>query len=217
MLTIDIDYIQRALNNPLPGVSGQEKMAPRPSTNVINRWMIPDHCREAGVLLLLYPRPIRSWGSDGHLQEFYLAFTRRPDYLSSHKGQISFPGGRREEGESLEATALRETHEELGVSPDTIEIIGKLSTLYTPPSNYCIYPFVAFSSTRPAFQPNQVEVAELIEAPVSLLLDPANRKEETWSFENYGERQIPFFDIFGHKVWGATAMILSEFLMLLTN
>lgn len=210
MLAIDIDYIQRALNNPLPGVSGQEKMAPRPSTGVTNRWIIPDYCREAGVLLLLYPRA-------DQLQELHLVFTRRPDYLSSHKGQISFPGGRREDGEALEVTAIRETQEELGVRPDTIKIIGKLSTLYTPPSNFCIYPFVAFSQTRPAFQPNHVEVAELIEAPFSLLLDPAIRKEETWSFENFGERQIPFFDIFGHKVWGATAMILSEFLMLLAN
>jgi 8-oxo-dGTP pyrophosphatase MutT (NUDIX family) len=136
--------------------------------------------------------------------------------MSSHSGQISFPGGRREHNETLEATALRETTEELGVPPEQLKLIGRLSSLYTPPSNFCIYPFIAFCATRPDFQPNVLEVAELIEAPLSLLLDPATYKEELWHFENYGERRIPFFDVFGHKVWGATAMILSEFLTLLT-
>lgn len=207
-----IEDIQEALTNPLPGVTGQIKMAPAPIGHQLNRWEIPDTCREAGVLLLFYP-----CNTNGRRSELYLTLTRRREYPGVHSGQISLPGGRREEGESLQATALRETTEEIGVSPEKIEIIGRLSSLYTPPSNFCIYPFVAFSPTRPTFQPDPREVAELIEVPLDLLVDPTIRKEETRHFESYGERYIPFFDIYGHKVWGATAMILSEFLVLLNN
>ena len=76
---------------------------------------------------------------------------------------------------------------------------------------------MAFSPIRPIFQPDPREVAELIEVPLGFLSDPSIRKEETWHFENYGNRQVPFFDVYGHKVWGATAMILSEFLTLLNG
>jgi len=207
-----VEDIQEALTNPLPGLAGQIKMAPAPVGSQLNRWAIPDNCREAGVLLLFYP-----YNDNGHCSELYLTLTRRREYPGVHSGQISLPGGRREKNESLQATALRETTEEIGVLSEKLEVMGQLSTLYTPPSNFCIYPFVAFSPTRPTFQPDPREVAELIEVPLDLLIDPAIRKKETWHFENYGERQVPFFDVYGHKVWGATAMILSEFLMLLIN
>ena len=207
-----IEDVQEALANPLPGLTGQIKMAPAPIGNQFNRWEVPDHCREAGVLLLFYP-----YKANGYKPELYLTLTRRHEYPGVHSGQISLPGGRREKGESLQTTALRETTEEIGVSPEKIEVMGELSVLYTPPSNFCIYPFVAFSPARPTFQPDPREVAELIEVPLDLLVDPTIRKEETWHFENYGKRQVPFFDVYGHKVWGATAMILSEFLMLLVD
>jgi len=207
-----VEDIQEALINPLPGLTGQIKMAPAPIGNPLNRWAIPDNCREASVLLLFYP-----YNDNGRSPELYLTLTRRREYPGVHSGQISLPGGRREKDESLQATALRETTEEIGVSPAKLEVMGQLSTLYTPPSNFCIYPFVAFSPTRPTFQPDPREVAELIEVPLDLLVDPVIRKKETWHFENYGKRQVPFFDVYGHKVWGATAMILSEFLTLLIN
>jgi 8-oxo-dGTP pyrophosphatase MutT (NUDIX family) len=144
-----------------------------------------------------------------------LVLIRRPEYPGVHGGQISLPGGRREVGEPLPATALREAREEIGLDPETVEIIGQLSPLYTPPSNFYIFPFVAFSPNQPLFQPNANEVAEIIETPLRLLQNPAHRKEESWYFQNYGERRVPFFDVYGHQVWGATAMILSEFLTLL--
>jgi 8-oxo-dGTP pyrophosphatase MutT (NUDIX family) len=205
-----IEMIQEALAKPLPGITAQKRLAPQPTTGKYNRWHIPEDCRQASVLLLLYP-----YSCDQ--PEFYLALTRRPEYPGAHSGQISLPGGRREGPESLQQTALRETTEEIGVLPEVVEVIGQLSPLYTPPSNFCIYPFVGFSCTRPAFQVNPREVAELIEAPLNLFLKPEVYKEEIWSFQNLGERQIPFFDVFGHKVWGATAMILSEFLALLAQ
>jgi 8-oxo-dGTP pyrophosphatase MutT (NUDIX family) len=214
-----IDEIRYALTGPLPGLAGQIKMAPQPRTGQSNRWDRPDNYREASVLLLLYPHlPLDGHGPSPRSAEPELHFVliHRPEYPGDvHGGQISLPGGRREEGESLPATALREAAEEIGLIPEAVEIVGQLSPLYTPPSNFYIFPFVAFSPSRPMFQPNPYEVAELIETPLSLLLDSANRKEEIWYFQNYGERRIPFFDIFGHRVWGATAMILSEFLALL--
>jgi 8-oxo-dGTP pyrophosphatase MutT (NUDIX family)/uncharacterized membrane protein len=197
----------------LPGQAGQIKMAPEPPAGRgANRWDKPDNCREAGVLLLLYPHI-----TNGHTPELHVLLTRRTEYPGVHSGQISFPGGRREGQESLQTTALREAMEEVGVLPATLEIIGQLSRLYTPPSNFCIYPFVGFSSTRSSFRLDPQEVAELIETPLSLLLNPTVRKEEIWNFEEYGQRRVPFFDIFGHKVWGATAMMLSEFLTLLAD
>ncbi len=201
--------VRQALTAPLPGVAGQIKMAPEPMDGQIGRWDKVDGYREAGVLLLLYPHITNT------RPELHIALTRRPEYPGTHSGQISFPGGRREGGESLQATALRETLEEVGVLPETLEVIGQLSSLYTPPSNFCIYPFVAFSSTRPTFRLDSVEVAELIETPLSLLLDSATRKEEIWRLPDNVQRRVPFFDVFGHRVWGATAMMLSEFLALL--
>jgi 8-oxo-dGTP pyrophosphatase MutT (NUDIX family) len=206
-----LEDIRRALAGPLPGIEGQIKMAPQLRADQVNRWETPDNYREASVLLLLYPHTTNGWSGP----ELHVVLTRRPEYPGAHSGQISLPGGRREGDESLQTTALREVYEEIGLAPSTIEVIGQLSPLYTPPSNFYIYPFIGYSAARPAFQPDAKEVAELIEAPLSLLQNPASHKEEIWHFPNYGERRVPFFDVFGHHVWGATAMILSEFLILL--
>jgi 8-oxo-dGTP pyrophosphatase MutT (NUDIX family) len=192
-------------------------MGPEQRLDLPSRWEDPDDCREAAVLLLLYPTLPSQDGANiqPHQPELHFVLIRRPVYSGVHSGQISLPGGQREDGEELAATALRETQEEIGLAPETVEIIGQLSPLYIPPSNFCIYPFVAASPGRPAFQSNLREVAELIETPLNLLFNPAIRQEETWNFPNYGERLVPFYNIYGHKVWGATAMILSEFLILL--
>lgn len=214
LLTPVINAIRQALSGPLPGQAGQIKMVPEPPPDQRNRFDQPEDCREAAVLLLLYPHIN---GTGALSPELYFVLTRRVEYPGVHSGQISLPGGRREEDELLPVTALRETYEEVGLAPETIEIMGQLSPLYTPPSNFCIYPFVAFCPTRPVFQASAQEVAELIETPLSLLFNPAIRKEEMWQLKNYGERRVPFYDIFGHRVWGATAMILSEFLTLLQS
>jgi 8-oxo-dGTP pyrophosphatase MutT (NUDIX family) len=213
-----IEDIRQALVRPLPGMAGQKKMAPQPPAQSEDRWHCPVDCREAAVLLLLYPARTNNYQhkpGKSSLPELHILLTRRTEYPGVHSGQISFPGGRREGQETLWETALRETKEEVGVLPDTLEIMGRLSSLYVPASNFCIYPFVAFTSSRPTFYLDSEEVAEIIELPLSLLLDPANRKEEVWQFQKYGERLVPFFDVFGHRVWGATAMMLGEFLALL--
>lgn len=158
---------------------------------------------------MLYPHRLTS--------ELHFVLIRRPEYPGVHSGQIALPGGRREGSESLEQTALRETKEEIGVRAVTLEVIGALSPLYTPPSNFCIYPFVAYSLIHPTFQPDPREVAEVVEVPLRLLLDLSIRRVETWHFEQIGARRVPFFDVYGHHVWGATAMILSEFITMLDN
>ncbi len=204
---LTIADIRIALSGLLPGVEAQAKMAPQPARGIPHRWDIPNDCREAGVLLLLYaPTPTA---------ELHIVMMRRPEYPGTHGGQVSLPGGRREAGETMRQTALRETMEEIGLSPETLEIIGRLSPLYIPPSHFCTYPYVAYSPAHPHFQPDEKEVAEIIETPLSLLLDPTIRQAEMWQFPEIGERRIPFFDVFGHQVWGATAMILIEFLTLL--
>ncbi len=210
--SLSYEDIKQALAAPLPGAAGQRKMAPQPRPGEVERWLQPADCREAGVLLLLYPHC-----PNGAKPALHLVLMRRPEYPGVHSGQISLPGGRREGQESLQTTALRETMEEIGVLPDKIEIIGQLTPLYTPPSNFCIFPFVAFSTSRPTFCVDPQEVAELVETSLDHLLNPAAAREEIWHFEHYGPRRVPFFEVDGHKVWGATAMILSEFITLLTN
>ena len=180
-------------------------MAPERRLHLDRRTLIQPNHREGAVLLLLYPGPG---------DELHFILTRRPEYNGHHSGQMSFPGGRREPGEPLSATALRETHEEIGVPPRTLTLLGPLSPMYIPPSNFMVYPFVAFTAARPAFHPNH-EVAEIVEAPLSILLDESIRHTERRFIDRLGNTEIPYFDIRGHKVWGATAMILSEVTALL--
>ncbi|MBP1731493.1 MAG: CoA pyrophosphatase, partial [Deltaproteobacteria bacterium] len=118
------------------------------------------------------------------------------------------------EDPSITHTALREACEEIGLCSDDIRILGKLSTVYVEPTDYCIHPLVAYVARRPAFVPEPAEVAELIEVPLRHLLDERNVKVENWIVRGEPMR-VPYFNVFGHKVWGATAIVLSEFLAVL--
>ncbi len=209
---LTLEYIRQSLSNPLPGVVAHKKMAPQPASDLVRQWKPPANYREASVLLLLYPHIT---GNETSELEWHVILTRRVEYAGVHSGQISFPGGRREGNETLETTALREAQEEVGLSPENLKIVGQLSPLYIPPSNFYIYPFIAYSNSRPMFYPSPQEVAELIEIPLSLLQNPAIRHEETWTFLDGSQRRVPFFNVFGHQVWGATAMMLNEFLTIL--
>ena len=186
-------------------------MAPVPyHGSMDDRWLaIPDQHRQAAVLLLLYPN--RASGDS----QTTLALIRRPDYSGPHSGQIALPGGRREGEENLQQTALRETHEELGVDPATLTLLGALSPLYVRASNHLVYPFVASAATRPDFVPCPREVAQVIETPLTRLLDPRYRGFEVMRFEPVGRVRVPYFALPGARIWGATGMILGEFLTVL--
>jgi 8-oxo-dGTP pyrophosphatase MutT (NUDIX family) len=147
----------------------------------------------------------------------HLVLTVRNPELNYHSGQISLPGGGWEVGdESLRATALREAEEEIGVAADELEILGPLTPLYIAPSNNVLHPFVGYAHQRPTFDPDPAEVAELLEVPLALLLDPVTRREEDWIWRG-AELHVPFYAVGEHKVWGATAIVLAEFLALVAH
>ena len=161
--------------------------------------------KEAGVLILLFPR-----GDD---LGFFL--TRRTDTVENHKGQISLPGGAQEKGESLEQTAVRETCEELSVDLARVQIVGgPLTPVYIPVSGFRATAYVAFTPVRPVVTPEPGEVVEIIEMPLDMLVDEKTIEEEIWELHDR-RAHVPFFSVNGHKVWGATAMILGEFAVML--
>ena len=169
----------------------------------------PDGARDGAALLLVYP----------HDETVHVALTVRGSGLRNHTGQVSLPGGRVDAGETFEAAALREAQEEIGVDPATVEILGRLTPLHIPVSGFILHPVVGYTSMRPAFQRAEWEVARIIEAPVSLLSDPAVIKREMRTRTLQGQSidvNVPYYDVDGEKVWGATAMVLSEFCAILT-
>ncbi len=183
--------VESALLRMLPG----ERPRQRPED-------LEGRARLGGVLALLFEK-------DG---ELYVVLTRRRDDLHSHAGQISFPGGGHEAPETMLQTALRETEEEVGVVPDELEILGGLTPIYIPPSDFIVYPFVAWHpGGAPAFAPDPDEVAELLEVPMSHLLAPGTRTVSDVPVNGFRLR-VPVFLVDEHKVWGATAVMLNELL-----
>ncbi|MFC2161537.1 NUDIX hydrolase [Acidobacteriota bacterium] len=198
--------LKKSLDTPLPGLAAQLNMVPdpRPGNKVYTE--VLESCKKAGVLVLLYPKGSR----------VFVVLTKRTDFLELHQAQISFPGGRQEKGETIEQTTLRETHEELGILPSVIQILGQLTPLYIPPTNYCIYPVVAWINEQPQFIPSPFEVAEVLEIPLSYLADPNTIQREIWTL--YGKDvDVPFYFFEDNKIWGATAMVLAEFLAILKS
>jgi 8-oxo-dGTP pyrophosphatase MutT (NUDIX family) len=200
-----IEAIKTALSQPLLGWSAQKRLAPFHRQDQDRNSLVRADHRDSAVLLLLYPN---------EREQLHFILIRRPVYNGAHSGQIAFPGGGREPDESLETTALRETYEEIGVLPQEISLLGKLSPLYIPVSNFMVYPFVGYYPACPICEPNPREVAEIIKPPLDILLDHSILHHEQKEFPEVGWVDVPFYEISGHKVWGATAMILTEFIEL---
>lgn len=199
-----LSSLEKKLRGNKPGLNAQLKMTPHPRPGHRGYDEVEAACPKAGVLVLLYPRE----------NKLHLVLTRRTEQLRTHQAQISLPGGRQEPGEDLVQTALRETCEELGIPPGSQRVLGKLSPLYIPPSDTCIYPVVASQSQQPVFTPSPKEVEEVIEVPVEHLCHPQNVRMETWTIRGSPVR-VPFYFFRGNKIWGATAMVLAELLELL--
>ena len=199
-----VAHLRRRLAAPLPGPAAQQMMAPssRPAPSL--QQVAEATCREAGVLALLFPDDDRAT----------LVLTQRHEDLPDHPGQISFPGGQREEDETLCEAALREAKEEISLETEGVEVLGELSPLYIPPSGFCVYPFVAALEYPPALHPGEAEVEAILHVPVHSLLEPTAAVREEWLLQDRLVN-VPLFAIEEHQIWGATAMILAELLALI--
>jgi len=187
---------------PTLGLKAQLKMAPPQRFGTMKTLLaIPENVRYAAVMMLLYP-------IEG---EMHFCLIQRSNYAGKHSGQISFPGGKKEEEDvDYWATALRETQEEVGVDSSKVTLLKQLSSTYIPPSNFYVYPFMAYVESRPNFIPEKGEVAQVIEVPLNDLLKEASMQEGSITASYSDEVVIPMFVFDSCDVWGATAMILAE-------
>jgi 8-oxo-dGTP pyrophosphatase MutT (NUDIX family) len=194
--------LEDRLSKPLPGRSAQLKMSSLARIQELMRFSPPEDARQSSVLILLYPLD----GSIG------LVLMLRPEYGGVHSGQISLPGGKFEEtDESLIYTALRESQEEIGIDPGQVQIIGQLTEMYIPPSNFQVTPVVGYQASRPLFTADPKEVAKIIEIKLDDLLDESNRQMKNMKLSLGFSLKVPSYFINQNIIWGATAMILSEF------
>lgn len=195
-----IERLQQGLAGGLPGEAAQYRMAPESRLHPRQPRPSPADRRHGAVLLYLYP-------AHG---DWRIVLMKRPDYDGAHGGQVSIPGGGLESGENHVQAALREFTEETGVAVEPRQLLGELSELFIPTSNFLVRPFVAYALEQPRFSPDPVEVEEIIELPLPELLDEQTVRRGSVALGDGGEVSAPYFDVRGHVVWGATAMILSE-------
>lgn len=198
MFTEFIEKLENQLQKQLPGSLAQIKMSPkfRVDFNFDNS----RKARQSAVMLIFYPEA----------KYPKLIFIKRKEDGKAHSGQIAFPGGKYEEADkNLKNTAIRETYEEIGVQVPEIQIIGKLTSLYIPVSNFDVYPFISYLNSKPDFIINNQEVERIIEIKIDELFHKTNIDKKIF-IRNKIEIEAPFFRANGDIIWGATAMILSE-------
>ena len=200
-MKIDYQALRNRLTLPLPGELAHNLMRAEPVGAIKPKFEHKLPPRPGSVMILLYP--------DGN--DVLFPLTKRPDYLGTHGGQISLPGGKAEAGETLIETALRETEEEIGIKPDSIEVLGTLSDFFVIPSNFMVTPVVGMLHNEPVFKPDPKEVVRVLKGSVNQLLESeAIRTKEIMAAKLFPMR-APHFEIEQEVVWGATAMILNEF------
>ena len=202
--TTFIERLAIRLQKPLPGQDAHDKMASEsrlklkmPSTN--------ERTRESAVLILFYPSE----------NQIFIPLILRPQYDGVHGGQMAFPGGRVEkEDENLIRTAMREAQEEIGVRLTDIEVIGQLTKLFIPPSNFNVQPVIGYMNHKPDFYPDAREVDKVIEITLEEILNPEIIGRKILNIRGL-EIDAPFYQIQEHTVWGATAMMISELLTII--
>jgi len=197
-----IEHLREALRGELPGHDAFLHLSGYKRPDLEAAMKLEPRPRESAVLALLYPR-------SGQL---YTLLMLRPEYDGVHSGQVAFPGGRREEVDTtIQETALREFTEETGAPTRGFDLLGALTQVYIPPSRSLVTPFLAFAQELPPTTPDPREVAALIETPLEELLRPDVVQVRRQYIQVMGrEAEIPYFDLQGQVVWGATAMMLAE-------
>lgn len=198
----DVERLLRTrLAGTLPGLEAQRRFAP---FTMAPDWEPPPPGRTAAGLLLLYP----------HNGGVAVPLTVRATHLARHAGQISLPGGATDPGETLVDAALREASEEVGVDPNQVRVLGELTPVHVLVSGFTLHPIVGVTDSRPDFVPAPEEVDEVLEVALDDLRDASRIRQGTRIREGVAI-EYPYFDLHGHQVWGATAMILGEFICLL--
>jgi 8-oxo-dGTP pyrophosphatase MutT (NUDIX family) len=198
-----VDDLIDALAKPLPGSGAHMLMAPHPR----RAWphgVPPEDVRHAAGLVLVFP------DAQDRAQ---LVLTVRADTLGRHGGQVSLPGGVIEPGESYAHAALREAHEEIALDASLVRVAGALTPIDIPVSGFRLHPIVGLASRHPALSPADGEVARILEVPIDELAAPTSVAHTTR--ERDGRQVVvPAFCVAGEEIWGATAMVLAEFLSL---
>jgi len=198
--------LEGRLKMPLPGLDAQLLMASRKRLKFPFKSVDPAKATPSGVLVLLYPVE----------DDISFVLIRRPDYSGVHARQIGLPGGKYEMTDgNITETAIREAREETGIDPAKINLIGSLTTLYIPPSNFIVTPAIAWAAERPAFAGDPREVDEIIEVKLSSFLDDSSVTVKRIKLFMGLSANFPCYYIDRNIIWGATAMILSEFRVIL--
>lgn len=197
------NWLKERLKDSLPGRNAHSRMMPSPAGNSpeIPQDSIDSSGHPSGVLVSIYP---------GETMDLSVILTLRSDSIR-HAGQISFPGGRADSGETIIETALRETREEIGIHESKIEVTGTLSPFYLYRTHNQITPVVGFLDEKPLMERNEHEVAEIITVKLDDLLSQSYLKREKWDLSQ-ATYWVPYWDIHRVPLWGATAMIMSELL-----
>ncbi len=196
-----IDKLKERLGKSLPGAKAHEPLRAKPVGTLFPRFEHKVPPKPGSVLILLYPET----------NSIVFPLIKRADYQGAHSGQVSFPGGKAEQGESVIDTALREANEEIGINPSDVSIIGKLSNFFVIPSNFMVTPVVGVCNSCPVLTPDAHEVVKILQGDLdSLLAEDAVKKKEILAAGRY-RMLAPHFEIENEVVWGATAMMLNEF------
>lgn len=198
-----LQRLQEGLSRELPGAPAHTILAPVPR----RPWPAgfhPSDIRHAAGLLLIFPR-------DRHA---HVVLTVRADTLGRHRGQVSLPGGAVDPDETFERAALREAHEEIGLDSTHVRVLGALTPLDISVSGFRLHPIVAATDVAPVLTPSDGEVARILDVPVADLLNPNHFRSAHQTRDGF-TMTIPAFHVAGEEIWGATAMVLAEFLSLL--
>ncbi len=203
-----VSQLQNLLQNELPGQESHFKMIPDQRVKSYYDLIDVEKAKKGAILILIYQNQ----------DSIYFPMIRRAEYDGHHSGQMAFPGGRKDDTDpDFEFTALRETFEEVGVEQNKIQVLGKLTDLYIPPSNFLVKPFVGFIDHKPNFNHNPSEVQYVQEFKLNDLLNPNAISKQKITIFNGLKVETPCYLVDETIIWGGSAMILTEFLDLARN